>query len=153
MTSGSTANVFPNEAVLEGTLRTFSLEVLETVLGRINSVTKSVTAAFGCTSELEVLSDCAPTINHKLHAAIVRQAVVKAVGAENLIPSYFSAGSEDFAYYLLKIPGAFFGLFSGKPLLCHTTHYDFVDEMLPYAIRIFLNILSIRFGVEFELKL
>mmetsp|Transcript_29301 Transcript_29301/g.52449 ORF Transcript_29301/g.52449 Transcript_29301/m.52449 type:complete len:388 (+) Transcript_29301:65-1228(+) len=153
ITAGSAPNVFPNEAVLEGSLRTYSPEVLETVMKRIHTIVHSVAAASDCTAEIEFPFDCPPTVNHKENAEIVRRAYAKEVGPEFVIDSLPAPGSEDFAFYLQHRPGAMFGLYSGKPGFLHTSRFNFDDESLPFIIRAFLSILSDRFGTQLSLQL
>ncbi|MCF7793634.1 MAG: amidohydrolase [Candidatus Cloacimonetes bacterium] len=51
--------------------------------------------------------------------------------------------TEDFSYYTQKIPGAFFGLGSGKdhPQL-HNSNYDFPNEILSTGIKVFYNLIK-----------
>ena len=51
--------------------------------------------------------------------------------------------SEDFGHYLKKCPGAFFGIGAGKnhpPL--HTENYEYPDELLPYAMEAFVQLMK-----------
>ena len=52
--------------------------------------------------------------------------------------------SEDFGYYLKKVPGAFFGIGAGEnypPL--HTENYKYPDELLPYAVEAFITLMTV----------
>ncbi len=51
--------------------------------------------------------------------------------------------TEDFSYYLMKTPGALFGLGSGKnhPVL-HSNTYDFPDKLLILGVQIFLQLIK-----------
>lgn len=151
--SGSAANVLPTEAVLKGSIRTYSVEVLETIKARIKAIVTSIAQANGCSSTVEYLSDCPPTINHAAYAKIVKKVWGKEAGEESVIEGFPSPGSEDFSYYLQKVPGAMFGAFSGQPGWLHTSHYNFSDELLPYIIRAFLGIVSDRLSTELSLQL
>lgn len=53
--------------------------------------------------------------------------------------------SEDFGYYLKAAKGAFFGIGDGEeyPQL-HTESYEFPDEIMDAAIRMFINILKVQ---------
>ena len=46
-------------------------------------------------------------------------------------------GSEDFSYYLQKIPGAFFGLVIGNLPAAHSPDYDFNDDLIPLAVKVY----------------
>jgi hippurate hydrolase len=146
--AGSAINVMPSEATLAGTLRSYSTAVKETLLGRIRTVITSIAAAYDCTAELEILCDCPPTINHKAQAEFVREAAAETFGSDLVISDFPSSASEDFAYYLLEKPGAFIFVYSGQPKVLHSTDYNFSDELIPCIGRLYISILSKRFGVK-----
>ncbi|WP_219672516.1 peptidase dimerization domain-containing protein, partial [Clostridioides difficile] len=55
--SGEACNVIPNEAVLQGTLRTFSPTTRDLLINRINEVVQSVSITYRCSADIEVLSN------------------------------------------------------------------------------------------------
>jgi hippurate hydrolase len=150
--AGSAINVMPSEAVLSGTLRTFYPTVKETVLGRIRAIVASVSAAFDCTAEIDILSDSPATVNHLAQAAFVRETIAECFGPEHVIVDTLDSGSEDFAFYTMKKPGAFVFVYSGKDDVMHSPDYDFTDELIPYICKLYLHILSRKFGVDLTYK-
>ena len=52
-----------------------------------------------------------------------------------------SMGGEDFAYYLERIPGAYFriGSFDGKPRDIHTNDFDIDEQCMATAITVFVE--------------
>lgn len=51
--TGSADNVVPNEAVMRGTVRTFTLETLDLIERRMGEITRLTCAALDCEGELE----------------------------------------------------------------------------------------------------
>lgn len=149
--AGSAPNVMPDEAVLEGTIRTFDLKVLETIKARVYTIVTSISAANDCIGQVEYVNDCPPTINHVAQAQIVRKVWAKEAGEDSVLVFPAVPGSEDFSYYLQEIPGAMFALFSGEFRMLHSANFNFSDALLPYFIRAFLAILSDRFGTDIKL--
>lgn len=129
---GSTRNVIPGEVVLEGTMRYFDKELREYLRDKMQSVVSNTCAALGCTDDFTFFGGYIPTINDKKSAETARSIIISTMGeaawSEDFIPSM---GTEDFAYYLDKIPGAFLRLGLGKdwPKL-HNPAFDFNDEAL-----------------------
>ena len=59
-------------------------------------------------------------------------------------------GAEDFAYFLQHRPGCFFFL-GGKEAgrtnaVCHSTQFDYNDNVLPIAIAMWIRLVEDRFG-------
>ena len=88
--------------------------------------------------------------NDPAMAEFVKDTVREVFGDAHLnVPAHASMASEDFAFYLQKVPGAF--LFLGNnpdpatkyPGL-HSPHFNFCDEALPYGIEL-LSSVATRF--------
>mmetsp|Transcript_13265 Transcript_13265/g.24873 ORF Transcript_13265/g.24873 Transcript_13265/m.24873 type:complete len:387 (+) Transcript_13265:883-2043(+) len=146
--AGSASNVMPDLASMTGTLRTFKAEVKEVILGRINTIITSIAAAFEVTAELEILRSSPATVNSKEHAGYVREAVADCFGQDHVINDVPSSASEDYAYYLKEVPGAFIFAYSGSPGALHVSNYNFEDKLIPYIGKVYMRILSKRLGVE-----
>lgn len=55
-------------------------------------------------------------------------------------------GSEDFAYMLEARPGAYIFLGNGPTASLHHPAYDFNDEILPYGIGYWVNLVETALG-------
>ncbi|MCC2526488.1 amidohydrolase [Bacillus halotolerans] len=106
---GSTWNVIPDTAVIEGTVRTFDSEVREQVKQRFLAVAEQISSAFSLKANVKWISGPPSLCNDTAITEIVRAAAHKAQ-LQVISPDPSTAG-EDFAYYLEHIPGsfAFFG--------------------------------------------
>jgi hippurate hydrolase len=127
---------------LQGTVRTFTLEVLDMIETRMRQITESISAAFDVRCEFEFERNYPPTINSPAEAEFARQVMTEIVGAENVIPQEPTMGAEDFAYMLQAKPGAYCFIANGDgahremghgggPCMLHNPSYDFNDDLIP----------------------
>ncbi|MGI6728062.1 MAG: M20 metallopeptidase family protein [Anaerovoracaceae bacterium] len=114
--SGNSVNIIADKAVLEGTIRTFDPVTREHLRGRLKDMVELTAKAAGAIAEVEFLRGYDALINHNKEVDQVKNTAFALLGGENVIEmEQPSMGVEDFAYYLQKIPGAFFFLGSGYP--------------------------------------
>ena len=147
--AGEAINVIPNSCSLKGTVRTFSLDVLDAVEEALARLCESLPAAFGASARLQFDRQYPPTINHA-HAAERAAEVVRQTFGEGSVrmPVEPTMGAEDFSYMLLDRPGAYLflgnGDFSGPhreaghglgPCALHNPSYDFNDGLIPTGAR------------------
>ncbi|UOY87167.1 M20 family metallopeptidase [Bacillus glycinifermentans] len=106
--SGQAFNVIAEEAVIEGTVRTFSKQVQETIITEMERVIKGVCGANGASFKLDYEKGYPPVINHEKETGIVRTCAKQVVGEEAVIELAPNMIGEDFSYYLERVPGSFF---------------------------------------------
>lgn len=140
--AGTATNVIPDQCRLIGTVRTFTLEVLDQVEARMREICQHVTAAFGMHADFEFVRNYPPTINHAAEAAFVREVATAHLGADRVQEQVPTTGAEDFSYMLQARPGAYLFLGNGDgdhrsvghgagPCTLHNPSYDFNDSLLP----------------------
>ena len=140
--AGQATNVIPDSCELQGTVRTFTLEVLDMIERRMRQITESISAAFDVRCEFEFERNYPPTINSAPEAEFARQVMTEIVGAENVIAQEPTMGAEDFAYMLQAKPGAYCFIANGDgthremghgggPCMLHNPSYDFNDDLIP----------------------
>ena len=83
VSSGTVANVIPDEAEMEGTIRTFDDEVREIVLRRLKEVLESTAAAYMCTCHLEIRNGYPVTRNSDDGVTKVERCALKIVPDSN----------------------------------------------------------------------
>jgi metal-dependent amidase/aminoacylase/carboxypeptidase family protein len=71
--TGEATNVVPDSAEIQGTVRTFTLEVLDLIEQRMREIAEHTAAAFGARCDFEFVRNYPPTINHPAEAQFVRQ--------------------------------------------------------------------------------
>ncbi len=140
--AGEATNVVPDSVELQGTVRTFTLELLDLLERRMKAMTEQMAAAFELTAEFEFHRNYPPTINHPQESAFVQRVLTELVGAENVQEFEPTMGAEDFSYYLLDKPGCYFVIGNGEgehrsgghglgPCTLHNPSYDFNDDLIP----------------------
>ncbi|BAL94186.1 M20 aminoacylase family protein [Rubrivivax gelatinosus] len=140
--AGEATNVIPDSVELQGTVRTFTTEVLDLVERRMKQVADATCAAYDAACEFEFHRNYPPTINHPAETEFVRRTLTEVVGAENVLEFEPTMGAEDFSFYLLDKPGCYFVIGNGDgthreaghglgPCMLHNPSYDFNDELIP----------------------
>jgi hippurate hydrolase len=141
--AGSATNVIPDEAVLIGTVRTFSTGVLDLIERRMEEMAGGVAAAFGASVDFGFKRNYPPLINHPGQTAFAIEAMQAVVGAANVNTDVEpTMGAEDFAFMLQAKPGCYVFIGNGEgehragghglgPCQLHNGSYDFNDQLLP----------------------
>ncbi len=149
--AGEATNVVPDHCTMQGTVRTFSLEVLDLIERRMREVAEHTCAAFGAQCEFEFKRNYPPTINHDAETDFVRRVMAEMVGAENVIPFESTMGAEDFSFFLQARPGCYFLIGNGDgahrdaghglgPCMLHNPSYDFNDELIPIGATLWVRL-------------
>ena len=140
--AGEATNVVPDRCEIRGTVRTFTLEVLDLIEQRMQAIAEHTCAAFGARCEFAFKRNYPPTINHPAESAFARGVLSDLVGAHNVLAFEPTMGAEDFSYFLQALPGAYFVLGNGDgehregghglgPCMLHSPSYDFNDTLIP----------------------
>ena len=117
LTAGNTWNVIPEEAVLEGTVRTMSLEDRILFERRLREIAQGTAAAYGASAEAEWIAGPPATYND---GSMAEESIQKArkLGL-NVVPEESSMGGDDFAFFEENIPGCYIKVGTGKGQLIH----------------------------------
>ncbi len=140
---GSATNVIPDEAVMIGTVRTFTTPVLDLIQQRMEEIATHTAAAHRASVDFTFKRNYPPLVNHAEQTALAVQAMQAVAGAErvdaNVEPTM---GAEDFAFMLQAKPGCYVFIGNGEgshregghglgPCQLHNASYDFNDNLLP----------------------
>jgi amidohydrolase len=140
--TGEATNVVPDHCEMQGTVRTFSLEVLDLIEQRMRDVAQHTCAAFGATCTFEFERNYPPTVNHPAETSFAQQVMASIVGEAGVLMQEPTMGAEDFSYMLQAVPGAYCFIGNGDgvhreighgegPCTLHNPNYDFNDELIP----------------------
>jgi amidohydrolase len=141
--SGDAYNVIPQTATLGGTVRTMTRETMSVVEQGMHRITSGVAAAFGATAELDFRLIFAPLINHPEHVQAIADAAAELVGDTNVNRAQAPAvASEDFAFMLEQVPGAYINLGNGEGAAVHNHLYNFNDEAIPFGSALFARLVE-----------
>ena len=108
--AGEAFNVIPDTAELRGTVRTLDPDVRDVMQERLTALATGFATAAGGEAIVDYRRGYPGIVNDPGMTALVRQAAIETVGAENVIDSPLSLGGEDFSYYTLERPGCFFNV-------------------------------------------
>jgi len=158
--AGSATNIIPGEAVMIGTVRTFTTPVLNMMEQRMQEMASGIAAGFNATVDFSFKRNYPPLVNHPEQTAVAVEAMRAVVGSDkvdaNVEPTM---GAEDFAFMLQAKPGCYVFLGNGEgdhraaghglgPCQLHNASYDFNDHLLPigasYWIRLAETSLPLR---------
>lgn len=156
--AGSATNVIPDEATLIGTVRTFTMPVLDLIEERMRDIATHTAAAFDAQVEFRFTRNYPPLINHHAQTVFAVEVMREVVGDDNVNSNVEpTMGAEDFAFMLQHKPGCYVFIGNGDgdhrefghglgPCNLHNPSYDFNDDLLPigatYWVRLaeaFLN--------------
>ncbi|MDQ2710047.1 MAG: M20 family metallopeptidase [Actinomycetota bacterium] len=105
--AGSTSNVIPETAYLEGTLRTLSHATRTLLRDQATLVCQHTAAAHGCTASVVLEPGYPITVNDPAAARTIDAVAGGLLGADRIDPMHSPIlGAEDFAYVLDQVPGA-----------------------------------------------
>ena len=140
--AGEATNVVPDACELQGTVRTFTTELLDLIERRMRQVAEHTCAAHEARCEFEFARNYPPTVNSPAEAAFARQVMVDILGEDKVLAQEPTLGGEDFAYMLQAKPGAYCFIANGDgghrdaghgagPCTLHNPSYDFNDALIP----------------------
>ncbi|WP_106185186.1 M20 metallopeptidase family protein [Umezawaea tangerina] len=105
--AGTTTNIIPETALMEGTIRTLSEATRALVHKEIRQVCEHVAAAHGCTAEVTVVPGYPVTVNDDTVGPHVLDLATATIGQSYSEPMLDPLmGAEDFSYILNQVPGA-----------------------------------------------
>ena len=149
--AGEATNVVPDACELQGTVRTFSHELIDLIEQRMRAIAEHTCAAFGAQCDFEFRRNYPPTINHPAETDFARRVLGQVVGPENVHEYEPTMGSEDFSFFLQEKPGCYFVIGNGDgghregghglgPCMLHNPSYDFNDELIPLGATAWVRI-------------
>jgi amidohydrolase len=140
--AGVRANIIPEEAVLEGTIRTLDSKMQKEVHEHIRRMSKSVADYWGATAEVTIDTKTLVTYNDPELVKMMVPALEKALGKENVKDSLWSTGAEDFSYFGEKAPSFFMwlggmpkGMDPAKAAPHHTPDFYIDDSKLDAGVK------------------
>ena len=130
--AGTAANVIPETATLELSIRSFDEAVRAKLEQRIRELVSAHVLGYGGSVEIEYQRGYPVLVNSAEETAFARQVAEELVGAQRVVfPFGPVTGSEDFAYFLQHKPGCFLRIGNGEQCpMVHNAKYDFDDANL-----------------------
>ena len=114
LTAGSAANIIPEKAELQGTIRSNDKLSREMLVRRMKEVAVGTAEVYGGTAEIEMLSEVPPLIcDPKLTGEFAEYMKNMGVPGADPYPGISASASEDFASIAEKIPSTFMYISAG----------------------------------------
>lgn len=143
---GTTFNIIPGEVTLVGTVRSFHPEVQKLAETRLKEIAEETCRAAGASCAFDYEKGYPALVNHPEVVDLVLDVTRRTLGEERIRPFDPIMGGEDFAYYLQKVPGAFFffGAGDGQPYPHHHPAFDIDERALPQGV-LLLTAIALEF--------
>ena len=114
--AGQAPNIIPDEAVLEGTIRTFDRAVTARIMERIRQLSEGIASAFRGSAQMGELASAPPLQNDPALTEDMAALAETLLGREKVFRlKEGGMGSEDFASYTYELPCAYLLLGAGSP--------------------------------------
>jgi carboxypeptidase Ss1 len=108
--SGTKENIIPDEALLDGTIRTLDEATRKRAKAKVAEVAKGICRAFGALAEVEFENDAYPVTVNDTKATEDAVRVLKKIPGTRVRKIEALLGGEDFSRFLQKAPGMFYFL-------------------------------------------
>ena len=142
--SGTAFNIIANKAVLEGTTRSFTPEVRETLRKKLEELTYGLAKIHGATINIDFQSGYPAVVNHESEVDVILDVARGVFGPENTGIMKPNMVGEDFSYFLKECPGAFCFVGAGKPnkpmYPHHHPRFQIDESVLPLAAEWFCQL-------------
>ncbi len=130
---GDAYNIVPERAHMAGTVRAMTRETLSQIEAGLRRVVHGVASGLGTKAEVDYRLIFAPLVNAPEATTAFVDAAVELVGEGNVERNRPpAAASEDFAFMLEQVPGAYINIGNGEASAAvHNDRYDFNDAVIP----------------------
>lgn len=130
--SGSTWNVIPEDAYLEGTIRSFEDEITHLLHREVRLRVQELEVE-GYETECQITSGCPATRNDAECAHLIAEVALK--NAMKVLPQQPEMGGEDFSCFQKLVPGALFHIGTGDGAGAHNPKFIVdLDALEPAAV-------------------
>ena len=135
--AGTAANIIPDTAILQGTIRTNDPDARELLVRRMKEVTVKTAEVYSGTAEIEMISEVAPLIcDPQFTEEIVEYMKELEIPGLTPYPNISASASEDFASIAEKVPSAFMYLSAGYldergEIPAHNPKVQFNEDVCP----------------------
>lgn len=132
--AGDSYNTIPPVATMSGTIRTLNEKARHIVKERLKQVVEHSAALHGAEALLQFKVGYPVLDNHPKNATRATEVARGIVPSEQVNDDCTPIlASEDFAFMLNEVPGAYMLLGNGNTASLHNEAYDFNDDAIPYG--------------------
>ena len=146
---GENYNVISDRVVVEGTARSFNVQVQKKFPLFLERIAKNTASSFNAQAELEYMEGALPSINDAVISEIAKNSITKLYGNSTIVPHNKTTATEDFAFFLNKVPGviAFLGTYNKAKDIVYAHHnnkFNIDDDVLPIGTSLYA-----QFAIDF----
>ncbi len=138
LNSGTSWNIISDKSVISGTLRTYSKEIFDGIVYKINEIKKYYEKEFDCVINIVYSKPCLTVDNDENLAQRFLDMGIKEVTTPYL-------QGEDFGAYTQKLPSCFFLLGCGYDTKLHTNNFNFDETILETGVNLYKAIANMEF--------
>jgi hippurate hydrolase len=141
---GDAYNVIPEQARMGGTVRAMKRETLGLIEAGLKRVATGVAQGLGAKAEVDYRLIFAPLVNAAGPTRTISDTAAELVGEANVDRNKTPASaSEDFAFMLEKVSGAYINIGNGETSApVHNDRYDFNDAAIPFGAALFARLVE-----------
>jgi amidohydrolase len=138
---GTTHNVIPERATLEGTIRSYGGSFHEELPAVVREVVDGTARAHGAVAALQYDRVYPATVNDAAVTAQVQTVGKDLVGAAQVLQDYRTMAAEDMAFFLERVPGCYAFVGCGNAAKDthhphHSPHFNLDEDALPIAVEL-----------------
>lgn len=145
--SGVRNNIIPEDAYLEGTIRTLDTEMQEKLFAQMHETVDLIAKSMGAEAELTIYEGYPVTYNDPELTAKMAPTIERVAGSENAHVINAITGAEDFSFFQKEIPGLYFFV-GGMPADMnpeeaaphHTPDFYIEEEGMKTGVRALANL-------------
>lgn len=145
MAGGKSLNTIPDCCEIAFDLRAQTNEIMRSLISKISSIIESVPKLYGGSAEITQVEGVPAAEIDEDAIKVAKNALVKVVGAENIVDKLVSPGADDFHFYKLHKPtlkAAYMGIGCGLTPGLHDPEMHFDQEALFKGPKIYQEIVN-----------
>jgi amidohydrolase len=157
--SGVRSNIIPEDAELEGTIRTLDSKMQKDVHERMKRTVQKIAESWGAQIDINIDTKTLVTYNNPELVKMMVPSLERATGMGHTTEGRWTTGAEDFSYFGEKTPAFFFNLGGmpkgtdpSKAAPHHTPDFFIDDSMLDVGVKAFCNIVFDYAKIKAEKK-
>lgn len=145
LVGGTRQNIIAETSRLEGTIRTLSIDSMDKVKARIESLVKGIEVGFDCEAQIDYGANYRQVYNHE---EITREFMdwVATQQLAHVIECREAMTGEDFGYFIDAIPGMMFWLGVDTPYGLHHSKIEPSEQAIDVAIRVVTEFITWKSG-------
>ena len=145
--SGSAINIIPEDAMLEGTLRTLDPDVRKKLLKRMAEQAEGISASFDVNVDFKCVDGYPMLKNDPVLNAYMKSMVKSVLGEKSVFMGPQSLGGEDFSFFCDEWGGVMVDLGCRDPEteFCyglHSPYFDIDERVLDVGVHLFSSVLT-----------